>query len=89
MVKGVARQVILVRSPDRRLFEQAIFIVREQAALSGVGPDQILEEARRVADGYIRRTKGPGRLLRRIPAPAFLAAGAGAVGLAWLITWLL
>ncbi len=89
MVKGVARQVILVRSPDRRLFEQAIFIVREQASLSGVEPDQILEEARRAADSYIRRTKGAGRLFHRIPAPALLAAGAGAVGLAWLITWLL
>ena len=31
MVKGVTRQVILVKSPDRRLFEEAIFIVKEEA----------------------------------------------------------
>ncbi len=89
MVKGVARQIILVRSPDRRLFEQAIFIVREQASLSGVGPEQILEEARRAASGYIRRSKGMGRLLHRIPGPVLLAIGAGATGLVWLATWLL
>ena len=28
MVKGVTRQVVVVRSPDPELFEQAIFIVR-------------------------------------------------------------
>ena len=88
-VKGVARQIILVRSPDRRLFEQAIFIVREQVSLSGIGPEQILEEAQRAANGYIRRTKGAGRLLHRVPAPLLLAIGAGSTGLAWLITWLL
>ena len=31
MVKGISRQVIVVRSPDPKLFEQAIFILREDA----------------------------------------------------------
>lgn len=31
MVKGITRQVILVKSPDPRLFEEAIFIVKEEA----------------------------------------------------------
>ena len=31
MVKGISRQVIVVRSPDQKLFEQAIFILREEA----------------------------------------------------------
>lgn len=31
MVKGISRQVIVVRSPDPKLFEQAIFILRENA----------------------------------------------------------
>ena len=30
MVQGVSRQVIVVRSPDPRLFEQAIFILTKQ-----------------------------------------------------------
>ena len=31
MVKGTTRQVVLVKSPDPQLFEQAIFILRENA----------------------------------------------------------
>lgn len=36
MVKGITRQVILVKSPDPKLFEEAIFIVKEEA-LAGRG----------------------------------------------------
>ena len=84
MVKGVARRVILVRSPDPRLFEQAIFIVREQAADTGVSPDDILAEAQRAANGYIRRHRGMGRL-GRLPAPFLVALGGGLTGLLWLL----
>ena len=31
MVKGVSRQVIVVRPPDTKLFEQAIFLLRDGA----------------------------------------------------------
>ena len=31
MVKGVTRQVVVVKSPDPKLFEQAIFLLREEA----------------------------------------------------------
>ncbi len=57
MVKGVARQVIVVRQPDRRLFEQAIFIVKEDALEGGVTAQQVLSEAERVAKGYVKRGK--------------------------------
>ena len=33
MVKGISKQVIVVHSPDPKLFEQAIFIVRNDAYL--------------------------------------------------------
>ena len=36
MVKGVTRQVIVVKSPDPKLFEQAIFIMREDAFVEEV-----------------------------------------------------
>ena len=52
MVKGITRQVILVKSPDPRLFEEAIFIVKEEAlAREGASADQVLREARQAADG--------------------------------------
>ena len=51
MVKGVARRVIVVKSPDPRLFEQAIFIVKEEAlAREGVSADRVLKEARQAAE---------------------------------------
>ena len=38
-LKGVARRVVIVRSPPESVFEQAIFIVREDVARSAcAGP---------------------------------------------------
>ena len=51
LVKGVSRQVIVVKAPDPRFFEQAIFILKEDAFGRGVTADDVLQEARRVADG--------------------------------------
>ena len=76
LVKGVSRQVIVVKAPDPRFFEQAIFILKEDAFGRGVTADDVLQEARRVADGYIRRNSRWSRLWRHIPAPAYVAAGA-------------
>ena len=54
MVKGITRQVILVKSPDPKLFEEAIFIVKEEAlAREGVSADQVIRQARQAADGYL------------------------------------
>ena len=45
MVKGISRQVILVHAPDTELFEQAIFILKDNAA--SVTDDMLLKEAKR------------------------------------------
>ena len=60
MVKGVARRVIMVKSPDPKLFEQAIFLVREDAFRSG-STEQVLKEAEQTANHYLHRhaTKRP------------------------------
>jgi hypothetical protein len=52
LVKGVARRVIMVKSPDPKLFEQAIFLVREEAFSSG-STDQVLKEAEQAANRYL------------------------------------
>lgn len=88
VVKGVTRQVIVVRSPDPRLFEQAIFIVKEEALQRGVSADTVLQEARRVADGYVRRNVRRRRPFH-IPAPVCVAAGALAATIAWALASLL
>jgi len=90
MVKGVSRRVIIVKAPDPRLFEQAIFIVKEDAMnADGVTADQVLAEAQRVADGYVKRNTGLGKRFSRIPRPAFLAAGAGLASLVWALVMFL
>ena len=85
MVKGITRQVILVKSPDPKLFEEAIFIVKEEAlAREGVSADQVLRQARQAADGYL---KGSRAWDRGLAGPFWGAAGAllgSGVWCAWL-----
>ena len=80
MVKGTPRQVILVKSPDPKLFEEAIFIVKEEAlAREGVDADQVIRQARQVADGYLRGSRRWNRQLNHLiglPGPLWGAAGA-------------
>lgn len=57
MVKGVSRKVVVVESPDPKIFEQAIFIVREEDKALGVSPEQIVCEAAEVARRYMKGTK--------------------------------
>lgn len=62
MVKGVSRQVIVVQSPDRKLFEQAIFILREDATEKGITDEMLLREAQQAVRHRKRRivpTRGP------------------------------
>lgn len=84
MVKGISRRVIVVRSPDPRFFEQAVFFLREDALhQDGVTADQVVSEAKRVAAGYIRRNKSSGGK-KRLPSGAkWCALGVAAASLVW------
>ena len=44
MVKGVSRQVIVVHSPDPKLFEQAIFILKDKAVGEGITDELLMKE---------------------------------------------
>ena len=79
MVKGVSRQVILVRPPEPKLFEQAIFILRDDAPTEGITDEMLLEEAKlAVASPLRKKLMGIG--------PAWACAGAAVTGIAWLIS---
>ena len=85
MIKGVSRRVVVVKSPDPRIFEQAIFIVREDfLERSGASSEDVLRQAGAAADEYIRGTLGRRRRRLRLPAPLIAAAGAAATAAAWL-----
>ena len=91
MVKGISRRAVVVDSPDPQIFEQAIFIVRNDAlGKAGVTPEQVLSEACRVARGYTAAHGGRGRRLwQSLPGLCYAALGGGAVGLVWLLAALL
>jgi len=82
MVKGISRQVIVVQSPDRKLFDQAIFILREDAP--EVTDEMLLQEARRA----IRQPVGDGKRRLRYYGPVWACGGAGLTALVWLLSTL-
>lgn len=87
MVKGITRRVVVIKSPDPRIFDEAIFLVKEDVIHHGVTNEQILNEAQEAAQKYIMSQRSPkSRLISRIPPPGFAAIGAGATALIWLIT---
>ena len=58
VVKGVAKRVIVVRSPDPKVFEEAIFIVREDYMNSaGISRTQLLSQAKQAAGRYVGSVK--------------------------------
>ena len=52
MVKGISRQVIVVHAPEPKLFEQAIFILRDNAVGKGITDEALLKEAREAIRGF-------------------------------------
>lgn len=90
MVKGTSRRVIVVDSPDPKLFEQAIFIVRNDAFSSeGVTPQQVLGEACRIARGYAAGQAPRQSLLRRVPNWAWMVLAAAAAAAVWAAVYFL
>lgn len=85
MVKGISRQVIVVNAPDQKLFEQAIFILKDEAVGQGITDEMLLKSA----DKLLRSTqngKKPG-LLRY--GWIWASAGALVTGFVWLMSTLI
>jgi len=83
MVKGISKQVIMVKPQGEAAFEQAIFIVKDGAA--EVTELELLRQAGIATAEEKGRHDGKKSLY---DAAAFLS-GAGLVGLSWLLTVLL
>ena len=86
MVRGTSRRVIVVESPDTNLFEQAIFIVRNDAlSKDGVTAQQLVDEACRVARSAaavrLARVLERGGRARHCTGLAFDCAGLRETGL--------
>lgn len=83
MVKGITRRVVIIKSPDPDIFDEAIFLVKEDAFSKGVTQNDVLRQAKNVANDYVRNTitKKPKKKIH----PAFFSLlGALAMGALWL-----
>lgn len=83
MVKGISRQVIVVHSPDPKLFEQAIFILKD--GQKGVSDEVLLKEAKRLIN--TPRTSKKARFF--LTGPTWACGGALITSLLWLAATLL
>lgn len=86
MVKGISRQVIVVHSPDPMLFEQAIFILKDDAVNQGITDEMLLKEAQQAIRGPVKAGK---KRKLSMYGPVWAAGGAMLTGLVWLVTALL
>lgn len=82
MVKGISRQVIVVQSPDPKLFDQAIFILKDEAVGKGITDEALLKEAQQAI-------RAPQKRQLRYYGPVWACGGALLTGAVWLLTVLL
>lgn len=83
MVKGISRQVIVVHAPEPKLFEQAIFILHENALeQGGVTDEMLLQEAKKL----IRSPQQGKRKAVSLWGPVWACGGAAVTALVWLLT---
>ena len=84
MVKGISRQVVVVRAPDTKLFEQAIFLIRDGALpRQGVTEEDLLREANAAAEACLQRRDRP--FWKQM---FWFGGGALSTGLLWAVTLL-
>ena len=83
MVKGISRQVIVVQSPEPKMFEQAIFILNDDAVGEGVTDDALLKEAQAAIRGYDKPSRKRHFYLY---GAVWAAGGALLTGLVWVLT---
>ena len=85
MVKGISRQVIVVQSPEPKMFEQAIFILRDEVIGDGITDDALLKEAQAAIRGFDKQSRKRHFYLY---GAVWASGGALLTGLAWLLTML-
>ena len=83
MVKGISRQVIVVQAPEPKMFEQAIFILKDEAVEEGITDEALMKEAQEAIRGYDRPAKKRHFYLY---GAVWASGGALLTGLVWLLT---
>ena len=85
MVKGISKQVIVVNSLDKKLFDQAIFFLSDDAMdRGGVTDAALLKEAR-----LLLRQPSNSKKRDVLHYLSFTSAGAVIIGAIWVLTSIL
>ena len=97
MLRGAEKRMIVVRTRDSRLFEEAYFVVRPEADRGAGDETDMLREANRILEGSTAENRY-GRLSSPEDAPfgsgllrglfwflLGLLTGGGSVGLLWVL----
>ena len=97
MLRGAQKQMIVVRTHDSRVFEEACFVIRRSAVQADADESDILREANHIIETSLppamrsprvhhERASAPlGLLAGLIWFATGLGIGSGLVGLLWLI----
>ena len=86
MVKGISRQVLVVHAPEDKLFDQAIFILNDEAVgKEGITDAMLLKSA----DQLLRSSQKKKSIPIYRYGPAWACAGALVVGVVWALSNLL
>lgn len=97
MLRGAEKRMIVVRTRDSRMFEEAYFVVRPEADRAGRDEMDMLWEANRILESSVAGGRGDGVKSSRVPLPGQgllrglvwfflgLLTGGGAVGLLWVL----
>ena len=86
LVKGISRQVIVVQAPDPKLFDQAIFILKDDIANGKeITEDILLREAHRLINAGASRK----RIKPHIYALLWSGIGAFTMAVVWLVSTLI
>ena len=80
MVKGISRQVIVLQSPETKMFEQAIFILKDGS--DTISDEDLLKEAERL----IRQPSPRKKRKFNMSGPVWAFSGAVLTGIVWLLT---
>ena len=75
--------MIVVHSPDPKLFDQAIFILKDEAVEQGITEEALIKEAQQIVRGPAKKRK------LYLYGPVWACGGALLTGIAWLLTVLL
>ncbi len=89
LVKGVSRRVIVIKSPDKNIFEEAIFIVKEDALNKGVTREELIREAQQVANEYLSSNRKKSKKTKKLPGMIYALMGAGVFGIVYLLMQLI